>query len=502
VTASVSGQFGNATTIALNGTGSIVNSGLAVATANGDFANARTIVVNGDGAITNSGKIVATVNGVVSDNAQAIAINGNNATLTLLPGSLIIGSINIAGTNDTVTMNAGNQNLTFTTLAGVTVTGNVPFAVVGNRIVSVDPTLFAMQGRALNDFTREASSAIPQLPPGLPTGAGPLAFATPDASARVADAFASIPGLATSSDTMAFKNPTVVYADGSTMWGRAFGGQRVQQSDGVLQHAADQFYGGMIGGDTRVRPDLRLGGFVGMGNARSWVNPAFAFMPANFSTATSDLVFGGAYAQYDQGATFVRAAVQIGGSHNATTRNVNNNLLANGLETAAASFNGWYVSPEATIGQRLALGRLADASYTLTPSLKLRYLYGVFDGYTETGTTAPLTVGSRNVGTAEERGELKLTRTVTFSPESQLSTSLYGGVLGTQRAGDGTINAATLGQPFPFASPGPASVWGGFGGGGLEWRARNVTLFGAGEYLALSDHSTVVSGRTGLRVSF
>jgi len=155
------------------------------------------------------------------------------------------------------------------------------------------------------------------------------------------------------------------------------------------------------------------------------------------------------------------------------------------------------------IGQRLALGKLADASYTLTPSLKLRYLYGAYDGYTETGTTtAPITIGSRTVGTLEERGEVKLTRTVSLTASDQLSTSIYGGALGTQRAGDSRINAVLLGQPIPFASPGQANVWGGFGGMGLEWQTRNVTLFSAGEYFGFSDNSTLVSGRAGLRVSF
>ena len=41
----------------------------------------------------------------------------------------------------------------------------------------------------------------------------PLAFAGPETSSRVADAFAQIPGLAAySGEGMAFKNPTVVYA--------------------------------------------------------------------------------------------------------------------------------------------------------------------------------------------------------------------------------------------------------------------------------------------------
>ena len=97
----------------------------------------------------------------------------------------------------------------------------------------------------------------------------------------------------------------------------------------------------------------------------------------------------------------------------------------------------------------------------------------------------------------EERSELKLTRSVTLNPQNQLSTSLTGGVLGTQRLGSPTINAALLGQAIPFATPGKTDAWGGFGGLGLEWRWRNVSFFSAGEYLALSDKSNVISGRAG-----
>ena len=496
--------------------------GATTATNSGSVGQFFQVITQGAGAATavNSGRVLGGVSvlggggntNLALVNSGFITTSGGPAvqfvagvdTLTLLPGSFIVGAISLVGTNDRVIVNAGNQNLTFNTLAGATVTGNVPFAVVGNRIVSLDPTAFAMQGRALNDFSREVSSAIPQLTGVGPSGGAPLAFAAPDASARIEDVFATIPGLsAYSGEAMAFKNPTVIYGDGSAVWARGFGGNRLQSADGTVLPGKSQFYGGMIGGDMRVRPDLRIGAFLGMGNSRYWIDQPLVGAGANFGNGNSDIAFGGVYGQYDAGATFLRAALQVGGSRNTTTRNINNNLLANGLETANAGFNGWYVSPEATIGHRLALGTLADAAYTLTPSLRLRYLYGSFDGYTETGTTsAPLTMGGRTIGTMEERGELKLTRSVTFNPQNQLSLSGYGGVQGTQRAGDSTLNAAFLGQAIPFAAPGQASVWGGYGGAGLEWRTRNVTLFSAAEYLWLSDKSTVVSGRSGLRVAF
>jgi hypothetical protein len=36
----------------------------------------------------------------------------------------------------------------------------------------------------------------------------------------------------------------------------------------------------------------------------------------------------------------------------------------------------------------------------------------------------------------------------------------------------------------------------------MEWRTNNVSLFASGEYLWLSDSSTVVSGKGGVRVAF
>jgi outer membrane autotransporter protein len=343
------------------------------------------------------------------------------------------------------------------------------------------------------------SDSVPVLSGNAPGGGAPLAFAGPEptAQSRFDDAFASIPGLASAyaGEALAFKSPTAVYSEGTAVWARGFAGQRIQQQDGALLRTANIFYGGMIGADFAARPDMRFGVFFGGGNTRTSID-------FNQGGTGSDLLFGGVYARYDIGASFLHASVQGGGSRNTTTRNINNNLAVGGLEIANASFDGLYVSPDLTFGHRFALGKLADAGYTLTPSLRVRYLYGAFDRYTETGAAAPLTVGGQTISTLEERGELKLTRNVALNPTNLLSMNLSGGVLATQRLGNPTVNAALLGQAIPFATPGAAEVWGGFGGLGLEWRSRNVTFFTAAEYLALSDNSNVVSGRAGLRVGF
>ncbi len=462
--------------------------------------------------VTNSGSIsggafgisaaTATVSnsGIISGGTAALQFAGNPDTLTLLPGSTIIGAINLGGGGDTVNFRTGNQNLTFDTLAGATVTSTVPFVVSGNRVVTIDPTPFAMTDRNLMDFTRSVSSVLGDRFAGMGSvPAGPaLGFAgESDANTRLADAFADIPGLsAYAADGAVFKNPTVQYTDGSTVWGRGFAGQRVQQADGdTLLHTLNQFYGGMIGGDWQAQANLRLGAFVGGGRTRSSEE-------LNMGDQNSDLFFGGLFGRYDWGASFLGLALQGGHSNTDTSRNINNNLAPGGIETAKASYEGWYISPEAMYGFHYGLGALAGATYTLTPSVNLRYLYASFDGYTESGTTAPLTVGTQTVSDFEERAQLKLSRTQMFAPAEALMTHIYGGVLGVQRAGSTTVDATLLGQAIPFAVPGKDDLWGGFGGAGLEIRTGQVALFASAEYLALSDKSSVVSGQGGIRVAF
>ena len=356
-----------------------------------------------------------------------------------------------------------------------------------------------MTDRNLMDFTRSVSSILGDRFDDTGLGAtGPaLGFANEsDANTRFADAFANIPGMsAYASDAAVFKNPTVQYSDGTTVWGRGFAGQRVQQADGILLRTLNQFYGGMVGGDWQAQANLRLGAFLGGGKTRSSED-------LNIGSNDSDIFFGGLFGRYSWGASFLGMALQGGHTRTDTTRNISNNLVPGGLETAKASYDGWYINPEATYGLHYGLGSWLGASYTLTPSLNLRYLYASFGSYTESGTTAPLTINSQTVSDFEERGQLKLTRTQVFGPSEAIMTHIYGGLLGVQRAGDTTVDATLLGQAIPFATPGKNDVWGGFGGAGLELRTGRVTLFASAEYLALSDSSSVVSGQGGIRVAF
>lgn len=480
-------------------TGTITGGANGVGALNANIVNAGAITGVLGGIAVFQGAMTIVNAGTISGGATAISTTASNPdTLTLLPGSRLVGALVFGGGGDTINFRVGNQNLTFDTLVGATVTSTVPFAVAGNRVATIDPTSFVAAGTKLGDFSRAISTAVP-VSDSLPAagGAATTAFAAQDSPASiVSSAFDHMPGLsAYAADRVAFKAPTMTYADGTTFWARGFIGERTQQADGVVLRNVSNFFGGVMGMDKRVAPNLRVGAFVGAGSTRSSFD-------LNSGSTDSNLGFGGLFAHYHWGASFLRAAVQGGGSSNDSTRNINNNLAPNGFEIAQASYSGWYVSPELTVGRHIALGNFFGAQHTLTPSVQVRYLYGSFGGYTETGSTANLTVDGQTVQTLEERAELRLVRSTLLSPATALSIQVTGGALAMQRVGGNSVGAVLLGQAIPFATPGRNDSWGGYGSFGMELRHANVAVFGSAEYLALNDDSGVISGKAGLRIVY
>lgn len=512
-----SGPFGAVQVVSLGGTASAYNAGKIY----GEFD--AFAGPGGSAIISNAGLIDGSLFGTAIDLTQSFGGFPNPTiptTLNILPGSRIIGNIFLngdlspgsVGTN--VNIFAGrdiSSTLTFGSVGCgcvvngltdsgsiVTVFGGAPFVIVGNTFSVLDPTSFAVQDKNVADFSHTLSSMITSRlnnPVSISGGSTPIGFApTGSVAADMArDAFAGISSLNyASSDRVLFSNPSVTASDGTSVWAQGFAGQRIQDADAPTLRSMNNFFGGMIGADKTFRPGLRLGGLLGAGSIKSTID-------VNSGDTKSDIVFGGVYGRYAMNQAFMDFALLGGHSGNDLRRNMANNLVPGGIETATADYNGWFISPEFAYGVKMPVG----TNLTLTPTARVRYLAAGFGGYQESGATTNLTVASRTSHNFEERGEVTLTHTSDPLPNQRMQISGTFGLLALQRVGDTTVNTILLGQNLPFAMPGQNDVFGVYSGVGFDWRHRNgVTVFGAAEYTATTDSSRTATAKGGVRVAF
>lgn len=465
---------------ALSTTVTVINSGTITGGSFGIFSN-------GSANVTNSGTIIG-------ENGTAMWFNAvggpQSDSLTILPGARFGGLIDFGGGADTVNfaapgnwvLNVANFNAA---LSAVTTLGN-PYLVTANQIVVVNLSGFGAMNRAVMDITGWIASVLPDTPVFEPVQSGAAAFAAIESAApRFDDAFANFPSALPYAPTPVFKGGTMSDAHGNSFWAKGFGGRREQDTDNSFIGSVTQGFGGAFGFDGQITTNTRLG--VLFGGSRNETN-----LELNAGETGTDTLFGGVYSRTFFGANFLDLAVIGGKLENDSKRNIGGGLA---METANASYDGWFVNPMLTLGHRFALPH----NLTLTPALKLRYVAAHFDGYTESGSSANLTVADRDFQAWEERAELTLASVQHFG-DSRIVMRGTIGALAQQRTGDSTVNIALVGQNFIAATPDKDNVFGLYGGAGFDWQTGNVALFASGEVTGTSDNTVAFAGKGGARV--
>ena len=502
--------FNNATVI---NSGTVSSSDIAIygassvnVTNSGTIVGLAAVAAGGGGGstLTNSGTIIGT-GGIAIDFSLS-----HGDTMTFLPGSRVFGEIGL-GTGDTVNIRTGRDIAWMMIFGGcscgaggivstgstVNVAGGAPYVISGDQIATLDPTAFAMQDRTLTDFTGAISSLLASrfgefASPGTGGGAEPLAFAP---SSGVADgtnaAFAKIAALGYADDGRMANAAATDRASGITVWSKAFAGARHQDADGPSLAATNTVYGGVLGLDKYIAADLRLGAFLGAGTGRLDVD-------ANSQTVKTDYAFGGVYGRFDRSSHFLDFAVSTGHAANDSSRIVADNLAPAGVDTATASYGAWFVSPELAYGLRVPL----DNKVTLTPTARLRYVAGFFDGYSESGSAQNLSVSARTVQDLEERFELAFSRSDRVPTDAWLKTTVTVGVLGLERLGSTTIDTVLIGQDLAFAAPGQDTAAGVYMGLGVDYAVTGrVTAFTAFDGTLMTDRSVAGTVKAGLRAA-
>jgi hypothetical protein len=425
-----------------------------------EFGSAAIRSTGDNATINNSGSISAS--GFGSAAIRSIRMGPTNTTLNLLPGSQIMGRIDLGsvGDNDTANVYGGSvsANLTFENTENINIFGAGVRS--GNSVITVDTTGESTRGVALAGMTSSVHGIISQRMNQTPQYQ-PIQVAALEVS------------------------PGMLYTERKPIaWAQFFGGTFNRDAEGDALGYDYDHAGVNVGYEwdvTETRFGL-MGGFVKSDTDTE---------ASSFSSGASNF-YVGAYGNRKFGGVSMTGSLIAGYSDVDNKRRVIDNL--NGVETATSDFDSFFVSPSVTLA----------SAYTLTdhwefrPSTNLSYSMAWLDGYSETGTSnSNLTVDDRTAKALHVRAQLAAAYLISARSELELRLGLN-----SRNTDDDDTKVSIGGSQFKFANAGDKNVTGGFAGASLRiFNQNNLTLVADLEVGGNSDED-YVAGNLNLEYLF
>jgi T5SS/PEP-CTERM-associated repeat protein len=350
----------------------------------------------------------------------------------------------------------------------------------GNILV-VDTATVAAVDRTAGDTQRQVSGVIQDIMnldvqrPG--PVATPMGYAAEDGRTNPAN-------LAVKQDR---DQAIAIDAAGNLAWMRGFVGIRHQDasSDGAPSSFGRQY--GTLAGADHLFDDWRLGAYAGAGHSTS-------DLAGNLGGMEADMALVGAYARRSFGALSLDMALTAGHVWADTTRSINN-----GAETASGSFGGWFAAPEVALSTTYGLG----GGWSLTPSLRGRYIVTAYEGYTETGSSQNVDYAAHTAQSFEERFDTRVTYKTVNAGGLPASVWAGLGAIATQRVGATSYDASVSGTDFSVTASGPSTVYAAAFTSGFDVTlGRSVTAFGNVEATTSTDDAWSLLARGGLKLAF
>ncbi|WP_421982769.1 autotransporter domain-containing protein [Roseibium sp.] len=193
-------------------------------------------------------------------------------------------------------------------------------------------------------------------------------------------------------------------------WITGFGGTANYEGDGsTLDQTIDQI-GAAAGYAWSQSSVMRLGVMAGYMNGTITAKSTWA----DSQDIDSNGVFAGIYGDRRFGRVTVGCGVAGGWQSNDSTRFINDNTALTGGLTlgeswASASYESWFITPEASLSAAIQLG---DTGLVLTPTVRGRYALQHTAAYEESGSNANASVDAHSLGVVEGDFELAVSRDI------------------------------------------------------------------------------------------